>query len=312
MIRRLCTATYPHSDHDFVRPDFFYGVPFMFKLLRLAALSLSVLLTVVPFAAAAQNGKKNNNQKNDERREDAAVQKARQDVNAAEKSLHESEKSARQAADKLKAALRDQSKAASQIQKRRDDLEEKHADLLGLTEARRTLDAARKAYHKAGAPILKHVTESAKHKEALEVAKQADQRLSALRADEDLDDNERLKLMAEAAKSKQLPDRLEREALDADESLKSERSYLRDAEAAFAKANTAMEKAVEKDPELKSAKDAFEVAKDQAAAARRESAKETRQMADARQKLAREQNDLQQKINADRKDDNKPKKNGKR
>ena len=42
-----------------------------------------------------------------------------------------------------------------------------------------------------------------------------------------------------------------------------------------------------------------------------ESAKEAKQLADAKQKLTREQNDLQQKINADRKDDNKDNKNKK-
>ncbi|MEK6262273.1 MAG: hypothetical protein AABP62_27055 [Planctomycetota bacterium] len=279
----------------------------MSKLLLLAVLSVGVLLASAPLSAVAQNGKNNNKtnaQKNDERRENDAVQKAQKDVNAAEKTLRDAEKSARQAAEKLKSAVRDQSKAAGQIQKRRDDLEAKHADLVGLAEARRTLDAARKAYETAGAPILKQVAETAQYKEALEAAKNADRRLAALRDDNEGDDGDRLKQMVEAAKTKQLPARLEREALDAEESLKPERTKLKAAEEAVAKASDAMEKAVEKDPELKSAKSAFEQVKDQVAAARRESAQEARQMADARQKLAREQQDLQQKINADRKDDN--------
>lgn len=286
----------------------------MLKILMLASLAAGVWLASTPLLRAAQNGKNNRNnaQKNDERRENDAVQKAQKDVNAAEKVMRDAEKSARQAADKLKGAIRDQSKAASQIQKRRDDLEEKHGDLVGLTEARRTLDAARKAYGKAGSPILKRVTESPSYQEAVEMAQQSDRRLSALRDDTDLEDAERLKQMADAAKTKQLPARLEREALDAEESLKSERNALRAAEQAVAKANDAMDKAVEKDPELKSAKDSFESAKNQVAAARRESAKEAKQLADARQKLSREQNDLQQKINADRKDDNKPKNKSKR
>lgn len=287
----------------------------MLKILILASLAAGVWFASTPLLTAAQNGKnnnKNNTQKNDERRENDAVQKAKKDVDAAEKVARDAEKSARQAADKLKGAIRDQSKAASQIQKRRDDLEEKHGDLVGLTEARRTLDAARKTYEKSGSPILKQVTESASYQEAVETAKQADRRLSALRDDTDLEDGERLKQMADAAKTKQLPARLEREALDAEESLKSERNALRAAEQAVAKASDAMEKAVEKDPELKSAKDTFESAKNQVAAARRESAKEAKQWADAKQKLSREQNDLQQKVNADRKDDNKGKNKNKR
>ena len=287
----------------------------MFKPLLLTALMTSCFIANVPLVSAAQNGKNNNKtnaQKNDERRENDAVQKAQKDVSAAEKMAHDAEKSARQAAEKHKAAIRDQSKAASQIQKRRDDLEEKQGDLVGLTEARRTLDAARKTYEKSGSPILKRVTESPSYKEAIETAKQADRRLSALRDDTDLEDGERLKQMVDAAKTKQLPARLERDALDAEESLKSERGALRAAEQAVVKANDAMEKAVEKDPELKAAKDTFESAKDHVAAARRESSKEAKQLADAKQKLSREQNDLQQKINADRKDDNKPKNKNKR
>ena len=285
----------------------------MFKLLLLiTTVGFGLYFATSPFVSAAQNGKNNNQtkaQKNDERRENEAVQKAQKDVKAAEKVFGDAEKSARQAAEKLKSAVRDQSKATSQIQKRRDDLEAKHADLVGLTEARRTLDAARKAYETAGAPILKQVAESAKYKEALEVAKSADCRLAALREDSDGDDSTRLKQMAEAAKAKQHPARLEREALDAEQSLKPECNKLRAAEEAVAKANDAMEKAVERDPELKSAKEAFEKAKDHVAAARRESVQEAKQLADAKQKLTREQNDLQQKITADRKDDNKGKNN---
>ena len=280
----------------------------MLKPLLLAALPIGLFLASAH--AAAQNGKNNNsNNKNDERRENEAVQKAQKDVKAAGDALRDAEKSAKQAAEKLKAAVRDQSKAASQIQQRRDDLEAKHSDLVGLTETRRTLDVARKAYEKAGAPIMKQVAESAKYKAALEASKIADRRLSALRDDNGGDDGERLKQMAQAAKTKLLPAQLEREALDAEESLKPERTKLKAAEEAVAKANDAMEKAVERDPEFKSAKEAFEKAKDHVAAARRESAQEARQMTDARQKLTREQNDLQQKINADNKDDNKGKNN---
>ena len=279
----------------------------MFKPLLFAVLAAELLLASAPSHSTAQNGKNNSQtkaQKNDERRENEAVQKAQKDVNAAEKIVREAEKSARQAADKIKDAVRAQSKAAGQIQKRRDELEAQHADLVGLTEARRTLEAARKAYETAGAPILKQVAESAKYKEALEAAKNAERRLVALRANDDGDDGDRLKQMAEAAKTKLLPTQLEREALDADESLKPERTRLKAAEAAVATANNAMEKAVDKDPELKSAKEAFEKAKDHVAAARRESAKDVKQLADAKQKLAREQQNLQRNITADRKDDN--------
>ena len=279
----------------------------MFKLLLVTVLSFGILLTVGPSASAAQNNKNNN--QNDERRENEAVQKAQQDVNAAEKSLRDVEKSAKQAAEKVRDAERDQSKATGHLQKLRDDLEAKHADLLELTEAKRTLNTARAAYEKAGAPILKAVVESDKYKAAVEAAKNADRRLATVREDQEGDASDRLKQMTELSKTKLVPGQMEREALDAESSLSPQRTELKAAEATAAKAHEAVEKAVEKDPALKSAKDAFEKAKDHVVAARHESAKEARQMTDARQKLTREQQNLQQKINADRKDDNKPKKN---
>jgi hypothetical protein len=285
----------------------------MFRPLLFTILSFGVLFALSPSAASAQNNKnKNNANRNDERRENEAVQKAQKDVNAAEKLLREAEKSARQAVERLKGAERDQTKAASHLQKQRDELEAKHADLLGLTEARRTLDAARRAYEKAGEPILKAVAESARYKSAVEDAKTADRRLATVREDKEGDAPDRLKQMSELAKTKLVPKQMEREALDAESSLKSQRAEFKAAEDAVTRTHAAVEKAVEKDPAIKSAKDAFEKAKSDLVAARREAEKEARQMTDARQKLAREQQDLQQKINADRKDDNKPKNKNKR
>ena len=57
----------------------------MFKPLLVTIFSFGLLLTASPSTSAAQNNKNNN--KNDERREIEAVQKAQQDVNAAEKTL---------------------------------------------------------------------------------------------------------------------------------------------------------------------------------------------------------------------------------
>jgi chromosome segregation ATPase len=308
----------PRVDHSesipslFPIPSLLFGNPMMTKPLISAVVAIAALFTLTYQASADQNGKKNNAQRNDERRENEAVQKARRDVGEAEKGMRDAEQSARKAADKVKELLRDQSKAASQIQRRRDELEKKHADYVGLTEARRTLESTRKVYEQAGAPILKQARESAQYQEAVEAAKQADRRLSSVRDDDDLEESERLKLLSDTAKIKQRPAQLEREALDAEEALKEYRSKLRDAEQAVVKAKTEMEKAVEKDPELKSAKDAFEVAKDRVTAARRDLAKESRDLADARQKLTREQNDLQQKISADQKDDNRGKNKGKK
>lgn len=283
----------------------------MIRELAFVVVVFGVVIASSVDAIAAKDNKQTNAQKNDEKRENQAVQNAQRDVSEAQKKLRDAEKTARQAAEKVKAALLEQQRAASQIQKRRDELEEKHADLVGLTEARRRLEAARKAYEEAGEPILKKLAESDKYKAALDTAKSADRRLADLR-DGDAGDSDRLKQMADAAKDKQLPSRLQREALDAEVSLKSERNALKSAEEAVARASDALERAVEKDAGLKSAKEAFDKSKDHVVAARRDSEREARDLADARQKLAREQQDLQQKINADRKDDNKGKNNKKK
>ncbi len=277
----------------------------------LTALACGWLIASGPFISAAQTGKnkQTNAQKNDERRENEAVQKAQKDVNAAEKIVKEAEKSARQAVDQIKGAERDQAQAAGHLKQKRDDLEAKHAELVGLSEARRTLTAARSAYEKAGEPILKALAETPKFKAAVEAAKNADRRLATLRENPEGDAADRLRQLADLSKTKLVPTQLEREALDAESALQPQQSALKAAEAAVAKAHEALEKAVEKDPALKSAKDDFEKAKDHVAAAKRESAREAKQLADAKQKLAREQQDLQQKIAADRKDDNKGKNN---
>lgn len=281
----------------------------MFKPPLLIVFSFGLLFATSPSNSAAQNNKNKNNNRNDERRENEAVQKAQKDFNAAEKALHEAEKSARQAADKVKGAERDQSKAASQLKKQHDDLEAQHADLLGLTAARRTRDTARSAYEKGGEPILKAVAESPKYQAAVEAAKNADRRLAILRQDKEGDASDRLKQLADLSRTKLVPSQMEREALDAESSLKPQRTDLKAAEEAVARTREAVEKAVERDPALKSAKEVFEKAKSEVVSARREADKEGRQMAEARQKLAREQKDLQQKIYADRRDDNKGNKN---
>ncbi len=285
----------------------------MSRFLLLTFVSCGLLVSGNSGADAAQAGKnnKNNKQKNDERRENEAVQKAQKDVNEAEKSLREAEKSARQALEKLKGAERDQAKAASQLQKIRDDLEKKHADLTGVSEARRNLEDARRTYRTAGEPVLKRLAETSDYKKAVEAAKDADKRLSELRGDKDADADERRQQLAEASKVKLVPSQMERDALDAEQSLKSQRAKLKAAEEALAKSHDAMEKAIEKDPAIRSAKEAFEKSKREVAAARKVADQEGRQLTDARQKLAREQNDLQQKIAADRRDDNKPNNNRK-
>lgn len=261
--------------------------------------------------ANANGNNRNNAQRNDEKRENEAVDKARKDVNNAERVVKDAERALKQVSDKLRSAEVEHSRAASTIQRVRDELETRHGDLTGFTEAKRKLDEARRTYEKAGEPILKRLAETDKYKSALEAAEKADRQIASLRQG-DVESAERIKQLAELAKTKLIPAQLERESLDADSSLENERKALREAEKAVAKSKDEVDRAVEKDPKLKDAKDAFEKAKDHVASVRKTVAQEAKQLADARQKLARENRDLQQKIAADQKDDNRGKNKGKK
>lgn len=259
--------------------------------------------TVVYPACAAQ---KTNAQKKDERRENEAVRKARQDVKAAQDAETEAEKAARKSADELKSAGRALTQAARQLQTLRDSLEDKHSEGAGLAEARRAAEAAQRDYQAAGEPVLRRLKETSKYQSAVAAAKEADQRMVSLRTDTDADFDMNLKELAEAARIKLVPGQMEREALDADASLQSQQARLVTAEAAIAAIRKDVDRAIEKDPALKAATERIEQARQAVAVARRNAEREERQLAGARQKLAREQQDLQQKIAADRRDDNKP------
>lgn len=260
-------------------------------------------VTVVRSASAAQQ---TNAQKKDERRENEAVRKARQDVKAAQDAETAAEKTARKSADELKAAGRALTQAARQLQTLRESLEDKHAEAAGLVEARRAVEAAQRDYQLAGQPVLQRLKETAKYQAAVAAAKEADQRMASLRAETDGDFETNRKELAEAARIKLVPGQLEREALDADGALKTERARVVTAEATIAAIRKDVDRAIEKDPALKTATERIEQARQAVNVARRSSDRDVRQLADARQKLAREQQDLQQKIAADRRDDNRP------
>ena len=273
---------------------------------HLVLLLLCVACGLASVAGAAQNGRQTQAQKNDEKRENEAVHKAQQDVKAAQAAETAAERSAKKAIDELRSAERELVQAASNLKKVREDLEEKHAESAGLTAARKNAESARMAYESAGKPVLQRLAETAKHKQAVAAAKEAEQRLARLRNDSDGNADDRIKQSAEAARIKLVPGQLERGALDAESSLKPHRDKLTAAEVAVVAARKTADRAIDKDPALKGATDKVERAKEAVASARRNAGQEEKQLVAARQKLAREQQDLQQKIAADKRDDNKP------
>ena len=276
----------------------------------LRCILLVAILSVPVCASAAANGKQTNAQKADERREDEAVRKAQQDVKAAQQAETTAERTYKKVFDELKAAERQLVQAASQLQKVKEDLEEKHSATHGLNDARAASEQARRDYEQAGQPFLQKLAETPKYQQAVEAAKQADAKLARLRAEADSEN--RKKEMAEAARVKLVPAQMQRETLDAEPSLNAQRAKVTAAEEAVAKTRKKIDQAIDKDSALRSAMEKIEKHKQEIAEARKTVAKEERDLASARQKLVREQQDLQQKILADKRDDNKPNNNNKK
>jgi len=255
---------------------------------------------------ADQKGKQTNAQKRDEKRENEAVRQAQQDVKAAQSAEEAAEKGARQAREELVSAERSVIRAVSRLQSLRDEMEATHAEAAGLRDARREAEAARRAYETAGRPVLQRLAETEPYRSAVAAAKSADNLLTR-RAKVSEDDSEaHLKEMAEAVRLKQIPGRLEREALDASPELQRERMRLVDAEAAVAAARLKADRAFEKDPVLRAANHDVSQAKKEASTASEAAAQADRRLTQSRQKLTREKQNLQQKIAADRRDDNQP------
>lgn len=266
---------------------------------------LCLVCGFAPVAGAAEKGKQSQAQKNEEKKEDEAVRKAQQSVKAAQDAETAAERQAKKAVDELKSAERGLTQAASNLKKVREDLEDKHADAAGLASARKNAEAARKTYDAAGQPVLQRLTETPKHKQAIEAAKAAEQRLARLRNEADGNADDRIKQSAEAARVKLVPGQLEREALDSESSLKPHRDKMVVAEEAVAAARKTADRLIDKDPALKGATDKIDRAKEEVASSRRTASQEEKQLVAARQTLAKGQQDLQQKIAADKRDDNK-------
>lgn len=255
--------------------------------------------------ASADAPRRSQAAKNDEKRENEAVRKAQQELKEAVDAERNAERSAQRAVDAVRTAERALTQATARLQKVRDELESKHAEAAKLTAARKTADEARQAYQAASQPFLQRLTETSAYQQALAAAQSAEESLKKLPSDDTADTAR--KERAELARAAQEPARLQREALEAETSLNPLRNRLKGADEGVAAAQRIIDRAIENDPALKEVRDQIERARQQVAAARKDAAQEERQLAEARQKVVRRRMDVQQKVAADQRDDNRGK-----
>jgi len=239
----------------------------------------------------------------DEQRENAAVKEAQRDLQEARDKLRDAEKSLTQEQVQLRQANAAQKTATSAVQKVQDRLEEQHGERTGLVPARQKLKDVQIELDRASKSVLDRVhTEQKPLVEALDRAKQA------LKPSDDEIPQSRREAVAEHAKlSKQLRD-AERQALEADATTKPLLQRVDAAESAVQAAVRKFEIAVERDGDLKAARQAFEKSKRDVDAAETSLTRSSRTVAEARNRLAQATQKLQQKQAADARDNNQPRK----
>jgi chromosome segregation ATPase len=272
----------------------------MLRQSLMAALSITVCVGV----ATAQNPKKPNNQQQDEKRENQAVKEAQENVNDAQKSLREREKDVRDKLAQVRSAIQARQNASNDLKKVEDRLEAQHAETTGLVAAREKLKSAQKDFDQKSSPVLDRLKTEPGYRAAQDALTKAK---AAIRPDPDNPDADRKAAAAAHAKAIEQVRDLERTAIDKVDELRSLRAKVDDAEAGVQAAKKKFDRAVEKDPEMKSAKQAFDKAKLEEDKAEDAVAGAQRRVADARSKVAQAVQRFQQKKAQDLKDANKPK-----
>jgi chromosome segregation ATPase len=253
-----------------------------------------------PAALAEAQVVKKPSPRQDEKRENEAVKEAQQALQEAREHLKESEKSLGDGQDRLRKAITAQKAAASDLQKVQDRLESEHGERTGLTAARKRLKEVSAEYDRAAKPILERV--HAENKSLVDAVEKARQRI---KPQGDSPSESRSAAIAEHAKLTKELRELERKALEADETTKPLQKRVDDAESAVQTALKKFETAVEKDGDMKAARQAFEKSKKEVDAAETAIAKAQRAVAEARSRAAQATQRLQLKQAADAKDSNK-------
>lgn len=263
---------------------------------RFFLVSLVALGLVVISAGAKRN--------RDEQREDQAVREAQKGVDEAQKTAKQREQSVREALSKLRSAAQARQTAASAVKKVEDRLEEKHADSTGLKAARAKLQIDQTALDEKSAPVLEKLRKQDDYRSAEAAVAKAKTALSP--ANEDLD-TDRAAAAHEYAKALEKLSSLERWTLDRETALKPLLAKVAEDQVAIQAARRRFDAAVEKDPELKAARDAAAKARKAEDDAEGAVAAVQRELAAARSKLATAQQNLQRKRAIDARDGNRVK-----
>ncbi len=260
----------------------------------------------LPIEAAQKSGNKATSaQKRDEQRENEAVRDAQEHLNDVQKELKTAEADLRESQQAVRQAVQNRQKAVAAVQKTLDRLEGEHADLTGLTAARRTRKTLQTEFDEKAAPVRKSLESQADYRAAQSALTQAKAALKPVDTDADIDRKQLAKdHLAATAKVREL----EQTAFRRDAGLTALQTKIDLAEKQFEAANDKFEKAVERDADLKAARKAFEDSKTAEDKAEQSVAKKSREFASLRGKLAQATQQLQQKKLQDARDDNRSKK----
>lgn len=163
---------------------------------------------------AAQAGKNNRNAQ--EKRDDKRVRDSKASLDAAERELHESRQKLTSADKRWKEADRRHEAAGRSVSDAKEKAEERLEKQLGLEKMRATLRSATETYEKSVAPIREKIHSLPDYRAATEAAKDAQERIEALRVETSLSDAEHAAAVTDAYKIARKPKEIEETALRAD------------------------------------------------------------------------------------------------
>ncbi len=250
-----------------------------FVLLPLFFVSSSVSTSVI----AAPKGKTNNSAQ--EKKDDANVQRARQDVNEAEKKIQSDIKEVKAAEAETKKSLDAIATARKSMDETSKRLENWISQNLGIPEAIEGQRASQTAYDAATKPLIAAMKTNPKYMPLVERAEKADKLLKSLVTDTQLD--EATRKQQQSAASKELADLRSTVStyLESLPELQYPREKLLSAQKKLADLRSQLKKQLEMHPDLKATEKKYSQAKDS-------HEKDTQRVATLRRKAAADQSKL--------------------
>ncbi|HET6424131.1 MAG TPA: hypothetical protein VFG20_10635 [Planctomycetaceae bacterium] len=259
-------------------------------------------------AAPKRPGSQSAAQKRDEQRENEAVRKAQDHLKDVEKEAKNAEDELRDAQQRVRQAVSQRQSAAAALQKTIERLESEHADLTGLTAARREFKAAQAAFDNQAAPVRKALQSQAEFQAAQQTLARVKEKMKSADKDAVVD---RAQLAREFATATADLRELEQAAFRREANLIALQTNIDQSQSRVQQAVDKFEKAVERDRDLKAARATFDNAKTAEDRAEQAVTKAAREVTSLRAKIAQATQQLQQKKLQDQRDDNRGKNRGK-